>query len=115
MNKRENENKNENKSESKNEIKSESNDKNENRPLEVMFSYEVKKDNKVFLYWYDKMVKILAGGNAAKFLSQVEGADDVKTQLLLAKYTGNFKRKTDKGIDTIIIHGTHYSRNSAQH
>jgi len=85
--------------------------KQENQSIDEMFSYNVKKDNKVFIYWYDKNIKIISGEKARKFLAQIEGADSVEAQQLMAKVTGNLKRKKDGDINTIVIRGTHYTRN----
>lgn len=41
----------------------------QNQETEVIFSYNVKKGNKVFIYWYDKLIKIISGEKAEKFLS----------------------------------------------
>lgn len=86
-------------------------EENENKTLDEMFSYNVKKDNKVFIYWYDKHIKIISGEKAKKFLEQIEGADSLEGQQLMAKVTGNLKRKKDGDINTIVIRGTFYTRN----
>lgn len=83
----------------------------QNQETEVIFSYNVKKGNKVFIYWYDKLIKIISGEKAEKFLSQIDGADNLEAQQLMAKITGNLKRKTDGITNTIVIRGTHYTRN----
>jgi hypothetical protein len=86
-------------------------EENENQTCEVIFSYNVKKDNKVFIYWYDKLIKIFSGEKAQKFLSQIQGAGTFETQQLMAKITGNLKRKKDENTNTIVIRGAHYTRN----
>jgi len=83
----------------------------ENILVEKIFSYHVKKDNKVMIYWYDKLIKILSGEKAEKFLASIEGSDDLVVQQILAKVTGNLKRKKDGDTNSIIIRGTHYTRN----
>lgn len=83
----------------------------EDQTSEVIFSYIVKKDNKVFIYWYEKLIKILSGEKAEKFLTKIEGADSVEAQQLMAKATGNLKRKNDEDTNTIVIRGAHYTRN----
>jgi len=85
-------------------------EENENKTLEEMFSYNVKKDNKVFIYWYDKLIKILSGEKAKKFLSQIEGVDTLEAQQLMAKATGNIKRKKDGDTYTIVVRGGFHSR-----
>lgn len=84
---------------------------NENQTSEIIFSYNVKKDNKVFIYWYDKLIKILSGEKAEKFLSKIQGEDSMETQQFMAKITGNIKRKKDENTNTIVIRGAHYTRN----
>jgi len=86
-------------------------EKNENETLEIIFSYNVKKDNKVLIYWYDKLIKILSGEKAQKFLFSIQGAGSFEAQQLMAKVTGNLKRKKDGDTNTIVIRGTHYTRN----
>jgi hypothetical protein len=85
--------------------------KEENETSEVVFSYNIKKDNKVFIYWYDKLIKILSGEKAEKFLSKIQGADSIESQHLMAKVTGNIKRKKDENTNTIVIRGAFYTRN----
>lgn len=85
-------------------------EENENLPSEAIFSYNIKKDNKVFIYWYDKLIKILSGEKAEKFLSKIQGADNIESQKLMAKETGNIKRKKDENTNTIVIRGTFYTK-----
>lgn len=63
---------------------------------EEPFSYKVLKDNKIFIYWYDKQVKILNGKESEKFLKRIENADSREVQLIMAKITGNFKHGNEK-------------------
>lgn len=79
--------------------------------VEAIFSYEVKKDNKVMIYWYDKLIKIISGEKAEKFLSKIEGADALEAQQIMARETGNIKRKRDGDTNTIVIRGSHHTRN----
>lgn len=90
-------------------------EEHENQAIEVVFSYEVKKDDKVFIYWYDKLIKMLSGEKAEKFLAKIEGANSVEAQQLMAKATGNLKRKRDGETDTIVIRGAHHTRNNNKH
>ena len=60
------------------------------------FEYQVSKDNKVFIYWYNKPVTTLAGKQAQKFLAQIESLDGVEAQLVMARFTGNFKRGNER-------------------
>lgn len=86
----------------------------EKQASEVIFSYNIKKDNKVFIYWYDKLIKILSGEKAEKFLSKIQGTGDLESQHLMAKVTGNIKRKRDENTNTIVIRGAHYTRNKGK-
>lgn len=60
------------------------------------FDYQITKDHKVLMYWQDKLVKTIAGKQAQKFIAQVESLDEPAIQLLLARYTGNFKRGNER-------------------
>lgn len=68
-----------------------------NRFDEEVFSYKLKKDNKIFIYWQGKQVMILTGKASEKFLSRIQMADFKEAQLIMAKVTGNFKRGNEKG------------------
>ncbi|KAB3530004.1 hypothetical protein [Alkaliphilus serpentinus] len=70
-------------------------DKRNKFEVEV-FTFRVTKDNKVFIYWYDKQVMILKGKDSEKFLARVSSADNREAQLIMAKITGNFKRGNEK-------------------
>lgn len=68
-----------------------------NRLNENPFSYQITKDNTVFIEFQGKRVKILKGKEAEKFLERIEDAEDEKEeQLILAKITGNFKRGNER-------------------
>ena len=67
-----------------------------NRLAEEIFSYRVSKDQKVFLFWNGKQVKILKGQEAQKFLKRITGLDSHQSQLVMAKITGNFKRGNER-------------------
>jgi hypothetical protein len=67
-----------------------------NRFEEEVFSYRTTKDGRVFLFWYQKQVKILKGPAAQKFLQDIADEDERGTQLLIAKITGNFKRGNER-------------------
>lgn len=56
-----------------------------------VFSYFINKDGKVFISWEGKLIKILKGSEAQKFMKKIIGMDDKGIQLELAKITGNFK------------------------
>ena len=55
------------------------------------FSYRTTKDGRVRVAFHGRHVVTLAGSEAQRLTSRLEGADDDRTQLLLAKATGNFK------------------------
>ncbi|WP_130806183.1 hypothetical protein [Senegalia massiliensis] len=67
-----------------------------NKLKEEIFSYRVSKDNKVFIFWNGKQVRILKGKESNKFLSKVSKKDKMEAQLIMAKITGNFKRGNEK-------------------
>ena len=67
-----------------------------NRLNEEPFSYRVSKDNKVFIFWYEKQVMILKDKESEKFLAKVAKADTIESQLIMAKITGNFKHGNEK-------------------
>ncbi|QTL97864.1 hypothetical protein GM661_07630 [Iocasia frigidifontis] len=67
-----------------------------NKLDEQIFSYRTTKDGKIFIYWYDKQVKILKGKQASKLLLKISRADKKEKQLLLAKITENFKKGNEK-------------------
>lgn len=64
---------------------------------ETPFSYQITKDNIVFLEFHGKRVKILKGKEADKFIERIKVAENEKEeQLILAKITGNFKRGNER-------------------
>ncbi len=67
-----------------------------NRLDEEPFSYNISKDNKVFIYWFGKQVTILRGKESEKFLARIRHAETKEAQLIMAKVTGNFKRGNEK-------------------
>ena len=62
----------------------------------MTFAWASTKDGRVRISWRGKVVTTLAGGPAARFLEQVEHADDEAEQLLMARATGNFKRGNER-------------------
>jgi hypothetical protein len=71
-----------------------------NRLDEEVFSFREAKDGRVMLYWHDKHIKTLAGGEAQKFLKRIEGLEGKDAQLVLAKATGNFKHGNERANST---------------
>jgi hypothetical protein len=63
---------------------------------EAVFVYQQTKDGKVLISWQNKLVKILKGAEADKFLKKITDLDEKQTQLALAKITGNFKRGNER-------------------
>ncbi|MCC6612769.1 MAG: hypothetical protein IT320_04775 [Anaerolineae bacterium] len=61
-----------------------------------VFAYQVTKDGRVRLFWHERLVKTLAGDDARKLLSKLDGLDGHDLQLALAKATGNFKRGNER-------------------
>ena len=62
----------------------------------MTFAWASTKDGRVRISWRGKVVTTLAAGRAARFLEQVEGADEEAEQLLMARVTGNFKRGNER-------------------
>jgi hypothetical protein len=62
----------------------------------VTFAWQATKDGRVRISWQGRVVTTLAGAPAARFLREVEDADEEAQQLLLARATGNFKRGNER-------------------
>lgn len=60
------------------------------------FSFKLLKDRRVMIYWKNRLLKILIGKGAERFLRSIQGKEDSEIQLALAKLTGNFKRGNEK-------------------
>jgi hypothetical protein len=60
------------------------------------FSFRAHKDGTVRIAYRDKVVTTLAGKEAARFLTRVDGADPDQAQMAMAKATGNFKRGNER-------------------
>jgi hypothetical protein len=60
------------------------------------FSYRETKDGRVRLAFHGRHVVTLAGDDAQRFATRLEGAGPERTQLLLAKASGNFKRGNER-------------------
>lgn len=67
-----------------------------NKLDEEPFSYNISKDNKVFIYWHGKQITILKGKESDKFLARIKNADLKEAQLIMAKVTGNFKHGNER-------------------
>ena len=55
------------------------------------FSYRRTKDGTVRISQQGRVVKILRGRDAERFLHRIESADEEAAQLLMARVTGQFK------------------------
>jgi hypothetical protein len=65
-------------------------------PEDMPFDYQITKAGKVLIYWQGKLVTTLAGKPAQKFQRQIAGLDDPAAQIVLARFTGNFKRGNER-------------------
>jgi hypothetical protein len=63
---------------------------------EDAFTFITHKDGTVRVAYRGKVVTILAGKEAARFIARLEGADPEQLQLAMAKATGNFKRGNER-------------------
>ena len=61
-----------------------------------VFTYRVGKDDKVFIYWRDKQIKIMKGEEAQRFFGMIADLNQKEAQLVMAKATGNFKRGNER-------------------
>jgi hypothetical protein len=62
----------------------------------VTFRWQAIGDGRVRIFWQGRIVTTLAGARAARFLREIECADDDDAQLLMARVTGNFKRGNER-------------------
>ncbi len=60
------------------------------------FTYKIRKDNKVFIYYYGRQVMIVTQQRAQQLIEDLEFADAEEEQYLLARITGNFKRGNER-------------------
>jgi hypothetical protein len=60
------------------------------------FAYHLTKDGRVRVSHHGRHVVTVAGAAGARLASQLEGATERETQLLLARATGNFKRGNER-------------------
>ena len=60
------------------------------------FDFQITKDNRVLLYFENKLIKTLAGKEANKLIARIENLQGHDLQLALAKVTGNFKRGNER-------------------
>jgi hypothetical protein len=62
----------------------------------MTFAWQATKDGRVRLSWRGRVVKTLAGARAARFLREIDAADEDEAQILMAKATGNFRRGNER-------------------
>jgi hypothetical protein len=64
----------------------------------VTYRWQPIRDGRVRIFWQGRMVTTLAGARAARFLREIERADDDDddADLLMARVTGNFKRGNER-------------------
>jgi hypothetical protein len=67
-----------------------------NRLDDDVFTYQINKDKKVFIYWRGRQVRVLKGKEAQLLLDRIASLDAKGVQLVLAKATGNFKRGNER-------------------
>lgn len=60
------------------------------------FTFRSQKDGTVRIAYRGKVVMTLAGKDAIRFLTRVDGADEAAAQLAMAKATGSFKRGNER-------------------
>ncbi|MFN8413991.1 MAG: hypothetical protein U0Z26_16545 [Anaerolineales bacterium] len=61
-----------------------------------VFTYLVSKEDRVFIYWRGKQVKVLKEQESHVFIGKIKNLDHKGAQLLMAKVTGNFKRANER-------------------
>jgi hypothetical protein len=64
--------------------------------VKEQFGYQVTKDGRVRVDFHGRHVVTVAGRDADRLSAALEGADADRTQLLLAKATGNFKHGNER-------------------
>ncbi len=60
------------------------------------FTYSITKDSRVLISWEGRQVVILKGRKAEKFITVAGKSDEKGQQLLMARFTGNFKRGNER-------------------
>ncbi|QSB05970.1 hypothetical protein [Natronoglycomyces albus] len=59
------------------------------------FSYSTRRNGSVVIFFANKVATTLKGQRAAKFLADIDAGDE---QLVMAKWTGNFKRGNERSL-----------------
>ena len=60
------------------------------------FTLREGKDGRIHISWRGQPVATLKGAQAASFRKRIDGLDETRRQLAMAKITGNFKRGNEK-------------------
>lgn len=63
---------------------------------EQPFSHRATKDGRVMIAYHGKQVTVLAGKDADRFLSRIDGAGVRQAQLIMARATGQFKHGNER-------------------
>ena len=63
---------------------------------EKPFDFQITKDQRVLIYWDNRIIMTLKGQAAEKLIAKLDGADESVVQLALAKVTGHFKHGNER-------------------
>ncbi|NNF00640.1 MAG: hypothetical protein HKN25_16605 [Pyrinomonadaceae bacterium] len=73
------------------------NDRSPRNPFEDMpFSYREYKNGTISISFNDREIMTLKGKSAQKYANRLDNADDLESQMILAKVTGNFKHGNER-------------------
>ncbi|MEI5989657.1 hypothetical protein [Enterococcus crotali] len=61
-----------------------------------VFSWQVNKDHKLFVFYHGKQVMIVKGIDAQNLAEDLQSASEKEQQSILARITGNFKRGNER-------------------
>lgn len=61
-----------------------------------LFDYQLLNSGVVRIFWEGRCIMTLGGKRAAKLRAQLAEADEARTQALLQRVTGNFKRGNER-------------------
>ncbi|MFA5551991.1 MAG: hypothetical protein WDA03_10285 [Trueperaceae bacterium] len=60
------------------------------------FDYRITKDGVVRVFWEGRCVTVVKGAKGQALAASLQAADDTRTQALLQRVTGNFKRGNER-------------------
>ncbi len=63
---------------------------------EKPFDFQITKDQRVLIYWDNRIIMTLKGKAAEKLITKLDSADESAVQLALAKVTGHFKHGNER-------------------